>query len=84
MDNQPHIPWIFSLKEIELCNTNQLRAMTANASQLQGAIQKDPVLSKVIYHVVNGWPKELDPELHAYRQICQEFTTEAGCLLWGV
>ena len=53
------------LKEIELCNTNQLRAMPITASQLQHAIQKGPVLSKVMYRVVNGWPKETEPELHA-------------------
>ena len=69
---------------MKLCNTNQLRAMPITASQLQRAIQKDPVLSKDMYHVVNGWPKETDPDLYAYRQIYQEFTTEADCLLCGV
>ena len=37
-----------------------------------------------MYHVVSGWPKETDTDFYVYRQIYQEFSTEAGCLLSGV
>ena len=84
VDQQPDIPGIFSLKEMELCHVNQLKAIPITSHQLQHATQKDPVLSRVLYYVVNGWPKEVDPELQPYLRVGSELTLEAGCLLRGV
>ena len=44
----------------------------------------DPVYSKILFFVRNGWSREsLAPELKAFYIRKNELSTEEGCILWG-
>ena len=44
----------------------------------------DPWLSKVMEHVLKGWPPKLsDPELNPYFTRRNELSAQGDCLLWG-
>jgi len=45
---------------------------------------KDPVLSRVLQFMKNGWPAIVSDSLQAYFNKRQEITIEGGCLLWGI
>ena len=44
---------------------------------------RDPVLSKVVNFVLQGWPSVVDEEFTAYSRRKDELSVEQGCLLWG-
>ena len=44
---------------------------------------RDPVLSKVLNFVLQGWPSVVDEEFTAYRRRKDDLSVEQGCLLWG-
>ena len=52
---------------------------------IREATQKDPILSRVVYFLLHGWPEEgsLPEELRFYFTKQDEFTVEEGCLLRG-
>ena len=62
----------------------QIGAMPVTAEHLKHATYSGPVLSRVLSYTLTGWPKKVDPELHAYYARQNEITVEDGCLLWGM
>ena len=46
--------------------------------------KKDPVISKVMRYVREGWPNVLDVESRRYKKLEDSLTTESGCLFHGV
>ena len=65
-------------------NMLQIGAMPVTVEHLKHATNSDPVLSRVLSYTLTGWPKQVDPELHAYCPRQNEITVEDGCLLWGM
>ena len=68
-------------------NHSQIAMLPVDAAKLRKATRVDPVLSKVLVHTKEGWPKqstERNPDLQPYFQRRHEITIEAGCLLWGM
>ena len=68
-------------------NHSQIAMLPVDAAKLRKATRVDPVLSKVLVHTKEGWPKqstERNPDLQPYFQWRHEITIEAGCLLWGM
>ena len=52
--------------------------------QIRRWTEKDPILSKVLNHVLSGWPQELDdPALRTYCNRRNELSVLEGCMLWG-
>ena len=45
--------------------------------------KSDPILRKVFYYIVNGWPNSVDNALIPYKRICDNLSTENGCILNG-
>ena len=43
----------------------------------------DPILSKVVTFVQQGWPNQVQSDLKPYHIRKDELTLEANCLLWG-
>ncbi|XP_046753055.1 uncharacterized protein K02A2.6-like [Diprion similis] len=43
----------------------------------------DPILSRVYYFVMNGWPREIEIELKAYGIRATEITADNEVLMWG-
>ena len=47
---------------------------------------KDPLLSKLLLYIGNGWPtntEEIEPNLKPYFYRKDELSSEQGCILWG-
>ena len=54
-------------------------------SQIREATRGDPVLSRAMHCILNGWPAEkcIPDELKIYYNKQDEFTVEDGCILRG-
>ncbi len=77
---------LFSLKEVTELHKVQLENLPVSARQIRAATLNDPVMSRVMHYVVNGWPQvsELAPEMKPYGRCQDELTIEEGCLLRGI
>ena len=66
-------------------NRVQIECAPITAGRIKEATRGDPVLSRVLHHMLHGWPAEENTpeELRFYRAKREEFTVEDGCLLRG-
>ena len=67
-----------------LFNISQIHLLPVRVDQLRQASVQDPLLSRVLNHIVNDWPSSVDPKLRPYFQRQNQLTTEAGCILCGI
>ncbi|XP_043197488.1 uncharacterized protein K02A2.6-like [Amphibalanus amphitrite] len=76
-DATPPVPaeTVMMLETLEktLLKSEQIRKYTAT----------DPVLSKVMTHVAQGWPDKVEDQLKSFQNRKTELSLEMGCLLWG-
>ena len=54
------------------------------AAQVAKTTQSDPVLSKILQFVKQGWPTVVSENLKPYKSRSNELTVQGSCLLWGV
>ena len=45
---------------------HHLSTMATNANKIKEWTRRDPILSKVYYHISSGWPNNVDESLHPY------------------
>lgn len=60
--------------------------MPVSATDIKRWSQQDPVLSRVLRYVQNGWAfgdTDTDQELEPFRARAAELSMNDGCLLWG-
>ena len=71
--------------EADQVNRVQMERVPVTATQIREATRGDPVLSRVVYCILHGWPAEdsIPEELKIYYTKQDEFTVEDGCLLRG-
>ena len=48
------------------------------------ALAKDPVLARVHYYMMSGWPSKVDDALKPYATRHGEMSVENVCILWGL
>ena len=66
-------------------NCITLDTLPVDSSDLQKAISKDPVLTKVYDYVLHGWPNHpSDQFIKPYFRCRNELSVENRCLLWGL
>ncbi|MEE4247260.1 MAG: RNase H-like domain-containing protein, partial [Kangiellaceae bacterium] len=53
------------------------------AAQVKNWTRRDPLLSRVMDFVLNGWPAVADTDLRPFASRAAELSVEDGCLLWG-
>ncbi len=70
--------------EPAIFNVSQIESLPVTAKQLQAATRTDPVLSKVLKCITDGWPDKCSEELHPYWTRRLELTVEGGCIMWGI
>ena len=58
-------------------------ASPTTASEILQWTRQDPTLSRVVYHVLHGWPHTVHPDLNPYWARKSELSVEDGVLLWG-
>lgn len=54
-----------------------------NSKRISLETRRDPVLSKVLNFVKNGWPEKNDENLIQFQRKQNELSCEQDCLLWG-
>lgn len=62
---------------------DHLSATTVNAAAIKHWTSRDPVLSKVMKYILNGWPNSVLDDMKTYYSKSDELSTLDGCLLWG-
>ena len=70
-------------KDASLFNLQQIERLPVKADKIAQLTANDPVLSKVITFVQQGWPTQVQDEFKPYHIRRNELTVEANCLLWG-
>jgi len=64
--------------------TEQLSTSPVTAKEIKVMTEKDPILSRVLYFVLHGWPHtRVEEELKPYYVRRTELSHFDGCLLWG-
>ena len=63
---------------------NQISTLPVSGKELAQATATDPVLSKVLTYVLNGWPARVEADLQPYYAHRLEITANSGCLMWGM
>ncbi|PIK49152.1 hypothetical protein BSL78_13986 [Apostichopus japonicus] len=66
-------------------NEVQVNSLPVSSEKLRKETDKDKVLSRVKYFILNGWPNEtVNVKFQPYYRKRNELTVECGCILWGV
>ena len=60
-----------------------LNSSPVTASQIKSWSSQDPLISKVLSYVLQGWPTVTEDTLLPYSRRKDELSTQDGCLLWG-
>ena len=71
-------------ENVSVCHVEML---PTTHNELRNATRKDPVLSRVLRHTLDGWPKQLaaeDSDLKPFFKRRTEITIERGILMWGM
>ena len=53
------------------------------AAQIKAMTQRDPVLSRVYFYVLRGWPTTVDSAFNPFSSCRHELSVCNGCVLWG-
>ena len=62
----------------------ELTSSPVTEREVRQATRRDPVCSKVLCRVLEGWPSSVDSDgLADFKIHKDELTTESGCVLWG-
>ena len=61
-----------------------LDTMPVSATQVRLWTQSDPILSKVLQFVLQGWPEKVaTPEVKPFLHCHNELSVEHNCIMWG-
>ena len=67
-----------------VCLLEHVNSSVMDVAHIRRQTQRDPVLSRVLLYVQQGWPgKVLRAELKPYFARQNELSSEQGCVLWG-
>ncbi len=69
---------------VSLFNIQQITTLPVDPKQLRLEMSNDLVLSKVLIYTKEGWPQDVDTQLHPFFRRKLELTVESGCLMWGI
>ena len=65
-------------------NLAQINSLPVTAGAVATATRQDPLLSKVLLYLRQGWPASVPAELQLFSSRRLELTVESQCLLWGI
>ncbi|XP_064469738.1 uncharacterized protein K02A2.6-like [Ornithodoros turicata] len=71
-------------EEINAVHDFHMSTLPVTAKHIADATQKDHCLAQVLEFIVNGWPKNPEPQFAMYFQKPTELTSHRGCVLWGL
>ena len=71
-------------EEPSVCQVKLTDSLPISAKDIKQETGKDPLSSRVLSFVLNGWPEVCDTEeLRPYFNRKLELSTEQDCVLWG-
>ena len=70
--------------EASMFNVAQMQSLPISSSELEAATRNDPMLSKVLRYVRQGWPQQVPERLYPYWLKRNELTVEGDTILWGI
>ena len=65
-------------------NIHQNKSLPLQASDIATATRRDPILSRVLVCLKQGWPTNVPESLRTYWRKRNEITVEGDVLLWGL
>ena len=68
---------------MEIFQVSQIEVLPVNVDVIRQATQRDPVLSRVMENIRQGWPTVSEKELEPFQRRKDELTIQDGCLMWG-
>ncbi|XP_064479035.1 uncharacterized protein K02A2.6-like [Ornithodoros turicata] len=71
-------------EEINAVHDFHMSTLPVTAKHTADATQKDHCLAQVLEFIVNGWPKNPEPQFAIYFQKRTELSSHSGCVLWGL
>ena len=75
----------FTASEEPIFSITCVNSLPVTSQQIAEATRKDPVMSKVLSHTLNGWPAQnSDRDVQPYFNRRTELSVEGGVLLWGL
>ena len=70
--------------ETDIFTVRQIEALPITSAQLKRVTGCDPILSKVLQYIKQGWPDEVEETLKPYWNRRTELTLEDDCVMWGI
>ena len=70
--------------DINMLNVSQIETLPVLADQVQSDTLREPLLSKVIQYVREGWPSLVPDELKPYWIRRNELSVKYNFLFWGI
>ena len=83
---RPHTKQDEKEAEEELVFSVDIEDTCLTARKIESYTKKDPILSKVLHYIMNGWPDkgvQFNEEMTAYWNRRTELSVELGCVTWG-
>ena len=65
-------------------NIGQIHALPVTFRDIRKATRRDPILSKILTYVYNGWPDQVEEALRPFKTRQDEIGVEGDCLMWGI
>ena len=67
---------------VAIFQLSQIERLPVQVSQIRKEMQRDPILSRVLQYILQGWPQVVEDAFNAYFIKQHELTVEQGCILW--
>ena len=68
-------------RETDNFTVGQIEALPITSAQLKRVMRCDPILSKVLQYIKQGWPDEVEETLKPYLNRRTELTLEDDCVM---
>ena len=69
---------------VAIFQLSQIEKLPVQVHRVRKETQHDPILSRVLQYILQGWPQVVEDSLNAYFIKQHELTVEQGCILWGI
>ena len=69
---------------VAIFQLSQIERLPVQVSQIRKETQRDPILSRVLQYILQGWPQVVEDAFNAYFIKQHELTVEQGYILWGI
>ena len=79
----PDVPEHVPLPADTILLLDCLQASPVSFAQIRRWTARDPVMSRVLQYVLQGWPATVEDGLQPYFRRKKELSVENNCLLWG-